>query len=114
MIPSETSTGDTVRHGRITKMGNHYLRRVLVEAAWHYRHYPHIGPTLRRRRADQPARVIAIADQAPTPALSAVHRAHVPSETSAQGGRGHARELAGFLWAALHKGPEPAPVRGNR
>ena len=114
MIPSEDSSGDTVRHGRITKMGNRHLRRVLIEAAWHYRHRAAVGPTLRRRRAGQPARVIALADQAQQRlcrrfTVLSFHRKPAPNVAVAV-----ARELAGFLWAVLHEGPEPAPVRGTR
>ena len=114
MIPSEDSSGDTVRHGRITKMGNRHLRRVLIEAAWHYRHRAAVGPTLRRRRAGQPARVIALADQAQQRlcrrfTVLSFHRKPAPKVAVAV-----ARELAGFLWAVLHEGPEPAPVRGTR
>ena len=37
LVPSEHSSGATVRRGRITKTGNGHARRVLVEAAWAYR-----------------------------------------------------------------------------
>jgi transposase len=37
-VPSEYSSGTTRRHGGITKAGNGRARRVLVEAAWAYRH----------------------------------------------------------------------------
>ena len=36
LTPSERSSGESVRRGGITKAGNKHLRRVLVEAAWHY------------------------------------------------------------------------------
>ena len=36
LTPSEHSSGESVRQGGITKAGNKHLRRVLVEAAWHY------------------------------------------------------------------------------
>ena len=38
-VPSESSTGDKVKRGGITKAGNGRVRRILVEAAWSYR-YP--------------------------------------------------------------------------
>ena len=34
LVPSESSTGDTVKRGGITKAGNGRARRILVEAAW--------------------------------------------------------------------------------
>lgn len=36
LTPSEHSSGENARKGGITKAGNKHLRRVLVEAAWHY------------------------------------------------------------------------------
>ena len=40
LVPSEYSSGAKQKRGGITKTGNAHLRRVLVEAAWHYRHRP--------------------------------------------------------------------------
>jgi transposase len=37
LIPSEHSSGKTVRRGSITKTGNGHARRVLAEAGWSYR-----------------------------------------------------------------------------
>ena len=46
LVPSETSTGQQRRLGSITKTGSKHARRLLVEAAWHYRKRPRIGTTL--------------------------------------------------------------------
>ena len=113
MIASEHSTGETVRHGRITKMGNPHLRRILVEVAWHYRHRPHIGSVLRTRRHGQPARVIALADQAQQRLCRKVTALTFRGKVRPKVAMAVPRELAGFLWAALHEGPDPAPVRGR-
>jgi transposase len=43
LVPSERSTGDTVRRGGITKAGNRRVRHMLVESAWTYRHPPRLG-----------------------------------------------------------------------
>ncbi|PZR54021.1 MAG: IS110 family transposase, partial [Stutzerimonas stutzeri] len=43
LVPSERSTGDTVRRGGITKAGNGRVRHMLVESAWTYRHPPRVG-----------------------------------------------------------------------
>jgi transposase len=48
LTPSEYSSGDQQHRGHITKCGNQHARRLLVEAAWHYRHRPR-----RNRRADR-------------------------------------------------------------
>ena len=49
LVPSEDSTGKRRRQGAITRCGNGHLRRILVEAAWHYRHAPVMSKELRRR-----------------------------------------------------------------
>jgi transposase len=58
LVPSEDSSGEKEARGRITKTGNAHLRRVLVEAAWHYRVPPGCRPPLSKaipaRRAGQP------------------------------------------------------------
>jgi transposase len=101
LVPSEHSSGTTQARGAITKTGNAHLRRVLVEAAWAYRHHPHVGLTLERRQRGAPAEVIAHA-------WTAQHRLHHRYCRLAARGkpRPHvvtaiARELTGFLWAAL-------------
>jgi transposase len=52
LVPSERTTGDTVRRGSITKTGNHRARRVLIEGAWTYRFSARVGETLRARVPD--------------------------------------------------------------
>ena len=43
LVPSESSTGDKIKRGGITKAGNGRARRILVEAAWSYRYPPRVG-----------------------------------------------------------------------
>ena len=59
MVPSESTTGQQRRQGAITKTGSGHARRLLVEAAWHYRPRPRIGKTLTERQHGQPAQAIA-------------------------------------------------------
>jgi transposase len=40
VVPSENSSGEKRRQGSITKSGSRHARRLLVEAAWHYRRPP--------------------------------------------------------------------------
>jgi transposase len=101
VVPSEHSSGETRRQGAITKTGNSHVRRLLIEAAWNYRHRPHVGPALRTRRTGQSPTTIAIADRA----MLRLHRRHqqltlrgVPTQKAVVA---MARELAGFIWAAL-------------
>ena len=52
VTPSEHSSGGQRRLGPITKSGSQHARRLLVEAAWHYRRPPGVSTNLRRRQAD--------------------------------------------------------------
>ena len=101
LVPSEFSSADSQRRGAITKAGNRHARRLLIEAAWHYRHRPNVA-SLKRRRQGQPAEVVALADKA-------MHRLHRRFNRLVANGKPRskavvavARELAGFVWAALH------------
>ncbi|MGH3262248.1 MAG: transposase, partial [Trebonia sp.] len=58
LVPSENTTGQTRRQGAITKTGSRHARRLLVEAAWHYRKTPTHGVVLARRQTGQPAPII--------------------------------------------------------
>ena len=70
LVPSENSSGQTRRQGAITKSGSQHARRLLVEAAWHYRRPPRRGPPLKNRQQDPPAAVIAIACESSAAAAS--------------------------------------------
>jgi transposase len=102
LTPSEYSSGNRVKRGSITKTGNTHVRRVLVEAAWNYRHRPAVSALLRKRRTGQPAAVLAIADRAQ-------HRLHQRYYHLKEGYKkphnvvtvAIARELVGFIWAVL-------------
>jgi transposase len=101
LVPSEHSSGGKRAQGAITKTGNAHLRRVLVEAAWHYRHHPFVGRALQRRQADAPPDVVARA----WTAQQRLHRKY--ARLAARGKpKQHvvtavARELTGFVWAVL-------------
>jgi transposase len=101
LIPSEYSSGTRRVRGAITKTGNAHLRRVLVESAWHYRHHPFMGDALRNRQRGAPSAVI-------DHAWLAQRRLHRRYRRLAARGKPKqlivtavARELTGFLWAAL-------------
>jgi transposase len=61
IVPSEHSSGEQTRRGPITKAGSPHARRLLVEAAHHYRHTPAIGMALSRRQDGQDPRACEIA-----------------------------------------------------
>jgi transposase len=97
ITPSEYSSGDQQHRGHITLAGNHHARRLLIEAAWHYRHAPRLpaaGPPPDERAWQAQVRLY--------------HRHH---HLTAHGKRATvanvavARELTGFLWAAMTDQP---------
>jgi transposase len=101
LVPSEYSSGDQRHRGHITKTGNQHARRLLVEAAWHYQHQP-------RRAAADPEIPPEVAARAWTAQLRLHHRhraltGHGKRSTVAT--VAVARELAGFLWAAMTHQP---------
>ena len=105
LVPGENSSADKHRRGRITKTGNMLVRRVLVETAWHYQHRPGVGVALARRRQGQPGRVIAIADKAQQRLCRRFRKLAAEHKPPGKVVVAIARELTGFLWAALQ--PEP-------
>jgi transposase len=108
LVPGEDSSGEKHRRGRITRTGNALVRRLLVETAWHYQHRPSVGVALTRRRKGQPGRVIAIADQAQQRLCRRFRTLAADHKPAPKIAVAIARELAGFVWAALQPAPEPA------
>jgi transposase len=100
LVSSERSTGDHERRGQITKAGNAHLRRVLVEAAWHYRHRGSAGTVVKKRRKGQPEAVVSIAERADQ-RLNRKFRKMVDihNKKPVIAAVAVARELAGFIWA---------------
>jgi transposase len=101
LVPSEHSSGTKHARGAITKTGNAHLRRVLVEAAWHYRHRPFVGDALRRRQQGAPAAVVAQAWTAQQRLYRRYHRLAARGKPNQHVITAVARELTGFVWAAL-------------
>ena len=95
------SSGTKRARGAITKTGNAHLRRVLVEAAWHYRHHPFVGRTLRERQRGAPAPVIANAWMAQQRLYRRYQRLAARGKPKPHVVTAVARELTGFVWAAL-------------
>jgi transposase len=101
IVPCEYTSDTRRRQGSITKAGPAHARRLLVEAAHHYRYPPRVGEALTRRQDGQDPRIIEIAWRAQRRLyqrwqhLAANRRKPVSVVTIAI-----ARELAGFLWEA--------------
>jgi transposase len=98
-VPSEHSSGGKTRRGGITKTGNSHLRRVLIEAAWTYRHRPRIYGALRARQEDLEEPVKAIAWKAQDRLHRRYRRLHERGMPHQKVVMAVGRELLGFIWA---------------
>jgi transposase len=102
-VSMEHTSGEEVRRGPISKAGNAHLRRIVVEAAWSYRHRPNLGGALAARQKDLRE---DIREEVKEIAWKAQHRLHARySKLLAKGKTKQkvvtavGRELLGFIWA---------------
>lgn len=101
LVPSQHSSGHSVKTGSITKAGSSRCRRILIESAWHYRHKPAIGARLRASHKGQPPEVIAIAWKAQQRLYNKYWRIANRKEKNIAV-TAVARELIGFIWSVMH------------
>ena len=99
LVPSEDSTGQRRRQGAITRCGNGHLRRILVEAAWHYRYLPAMSKELRRRNQGVAEGVQRIAWKAQKRLNERMYHLIKAGKSTQKTVIAMARELAGFIWA---------------
>jgi transposase len=99
VVPSEHSSGQRRRRGPITKSGSQHARRLLAQAAWHYRRPPRVAGSLARRQRDGEPEVLALS-------WKAQRRLHHVWQRMQEGHKRRTiiavaagRELAGFCWA---------------
>lgn len=102
LVPSEYSSGGSTRRGGITKTGNGHVRRVLVEAAWTYRHAARKTAVLQRRAERTPEVVQDIAWSAQKRLCQRYRTLEGKGKLKVQVCTAVARELAGFIWAIGH------------
>ena len=101
LTPSEYSSGDQQHRGHITKAGNEHARRLLIEAAWHYQPRPRparLGP-------DFPPAIGARAWRAQVRLHHRYRSLTTHGKRSTVATVAVARELCGFLWAAMTHQP---------
>ena len=99
LVPSESSTGDRIKRGGITKAGNGRARRILVEAAWAYRHPARVGREKQPKVAAAPRRVREIAWKAQTRLCGRFRRLLRKGKLPTVAATAVARELSAFIWA---------------
>jgi transposase len=108
LVPSERTTGDTIRRGSITKTGNHRARRVLIEARGPT-DFRHVSETLRTRlriSLERPCHCLEGTGAAVRPLPSA----HCERQEDPCRDNGDRRELSAFLWA-IGRGCAPDTLR---
>ena len=99
LVPSERSTGETIRRAGLTLAGNRRARRVLVEGAWTYRHPARVSEALRGRIAKLPKAVREIAWKAQVRLCTRYRRLIAAGKKAQVVIAAIAREMAAFLWA---------------
>jgi transposase len=99
LVPSEYSTGKRRRQGAITRCGNSRVRRILIEAAWHYQHWPLMSKEIRRRNQGVAAGVQRIAWEAQKRLNKRLYHLIHAGKIQQKAVTAVARELAGFIWA---------------
>ena len=110
LTSSEHSSGGKRVQGPITKCGNRHCRRVLTEAAWHYRLRPLVSEAIQKRQQEQSKEVRLIAWKAQQRLHKRFKQLSVRKK-SVVAATAVARELTGFVWAiarAVKPGAQPA------
>jgi len=99
LVPSEASTGNTIKRGPITKAGNRRARRMLVECAWSYQHPPRVG-RVKQQKVDAAAPAVREIAWKAQCRLYRRYRALIRrGKLKTVAITAVARELAGFIWA---------------
>lgn len=107
LVPSEHSSGSSVRRGGITKTGNSEARRMLVEAAWSYRYPARVARNKMEVLVELPKTVRDIAWKAQTRLCDRYRKLEARGKKPTVVVTAIARELSGFIWAI---GQEVRPV----
>jgi transposase len=100
LVPSQHSSGTVVRTGTITKAGSRRCRRILIEAAWQYRHKPAVYKNLKDRQQGQPTQAIARSWKAQQ-RLYKKYWGIANRKSTSKAAVAVARELVGFIWSIM-------------
>jgi hypothetical protein len=104
LVPSEHSSGQTIRRGPITKSGNLLARTCLVEAAWTYRFPARVSRLIRDRSAHLPEPIRATAWKAQVRLTRRYRQLMAAGKVAPKVVTAIARELLGFIWAIAPHG----------
>ena len=110
-MPSERSSGSSVRRGGITKAGNAQARRVLIEGAWTYRMQARVSRKLLDRLEHLPQTIRDIAWRAQLRLCQRYRRLAAAGKPKVVVITAIAREMVGFIWA-IARIVQPRPAIG--
>jgi transposase len=99
LVPSEHSSGSSVRRGGITKAGNVLARRVLIEGAWTYRMTARVSRKLHDRNEGLPPAIRDIAWKGQVRLCARYRRLAAAGKPKVVVTTAIAREMVGFIWA---------------
>jgi transposase len=108
LVPSEHSSGASVRRGGLTKAGNSAARRLLIEAAWCYRFPARVSRELLLRQENQPKPIREIAWKGQVRLCARYRRLARTGKPANVVTAAIARELTGFIWAIAQHVPVTA------
>jgi len=108
LVPSEHSSGASVKRGSITKAGNSAARRLLIEAAWCYRFPARVSRELLLRQENQPKLIRDIAWKGQVRLCARYRRLARTGKPANVVTAAIARELTGFIWAIARRVPVTA------
>jgi len=98
VTPSEHSSGGKRRQGSITKTGNSYARKLLIESAWSYRHPARVSIDIQRRHEGIPKPILDRAWDAQLRLCRRYRRLVAKGKSPNVAIVAIARELIGFIW----------------
>ena len=99
LVVSEHSSGKSIKRGPLTRTGNTHVRRILIEAAQHYRHRPTLSAAVRERQQGVSKEVTDIAWKAQQRLCKRLTHLLEQNKPRNKAIAALARELAGFVWA---------------
>jgi transposase len=107
LVPSENSSGGSIRRGAITKTGNGHARRALIEAAQAYSHPARISRAILKRQEAVSEPIRQIAWKAQLRLCARFRRLAARGKSRNRVVTAIARELSGFMWAIAKHVPVP-------
>jgi transposase len=105
LVPSEHSSGTSIKRGGLTKAGNRAARRLLIEAAWCYRFPAWVSRELLLRQESQPKPIREIAWKAQLRLCARYRKLARTGKPANVVTAAITRELTGFIWAIARHVP---------